>query len=59
MTRSAPLSMNCKVSPRFSGGIGSIDDLRALASAGVRAAVCGRALWAGAFGLREALEALR
>ncbi|MFW6051465.1 MAG: 1-(5-phosphoribosyl)-5-[(5-phosphoribosylamino)methylideneamino]imidazole-4-carboxamide isomerase [Myxococcota bacterium] len=42
-----------------SGGIGRIDDLRALAAAGVRAAVCGRALYSGAFTLEEAVEALR
>jgi phosphoribosylformimino-5-aminoimidazole carboxamide ribotide isomerase len=42
-----------------SGGIGSLDDLRALAAAGVRAAVCGRALYTGAFTLSEAFSALR
>ncbi len=41
-----------------SGGIGSLAHLRALAEAGVEAAVCGRALYAGAFTLREALDAL-
>jgi phosphoribosylformimino-5-aminoimidazole carboxamide ribotide isomerase len=41
-----------------SGGIGTLDDLRALARAGVRAAVCGRALYAGAFTLGDALSAL-
>lgn len=41
-----------------SGGIGSLDDLRALASAGVRSAVCGRALYSGAFALSEAFTAL-
>lgn len=41
-----------------SGGIGELDHLRALARAGVRAVVCGRALYAGAFTLREALDAL-
>ncbi len=40
-----------------SGGIGSLDDLRALRSAGVRAAVCGRALYAGAFTVEQALLA--
>ena len=40
-----------------SGGIGSLDHVRALAAAGVRAAVCGRALYSGAFTLREALQA--
>jgi phosphoribosylformimino-5-aminoimidazole carboxamide ribotide isomerase len=41
-----------------SGGIGSLDDLRALAQAGVGAAVCGRALYSGAFTLTEALAVL-
>ncbi|MGB8332846.1 MAG: 1-(5-phosphoribosyl)-5-[(5-phosphoribosylamino)methylideneamino]imidazole-4-carboxamide isomerase [Polyangiales bacterium] len=41
-----------------SGGIGSLDDLRALAAAGVRAAVCGRALYSGAFTLSDAFAAL-
>lgn len=42
-----------------SGGIGSLNDLRALAAAGVRSAVCGRALYTGAFTLSEAFSALR
>jgi phosphoribosylformimino-5-aminoimidazole carboxamide ribotide isomerase len=42
-----------------SGGIGRIEDLRALAAAGVRAAVCGRALYSGAFTLSEAFAALQ
>ncbi|UJR80703.1 1-(5-phosphoribosyl)-5-[(5-phosphoribosylamino)methylideneamino]imidazole-4-carboxamide isomerase [Sandaracinus amylolyticus] len=41
-----------------SGGIGEIAHLLELARAGVRAAVCGRALYAGAFTLPEALAAL-
>lgn len=41
-----------------SGGIGSIEHLLELARSGVRAAVCGRALYAGAFTLAEALAAL-
>lgn len=41
-----------------SGGIGAIEHLVELARAGVRAAVCGRALYAGAFTLPEALAAL-
>lgn len=40
-----------------SGGIGTLDHLRALARAGVRAAVCGRALLEGALDLREAILA--
>ena len=38
-----------------SGGIGSLDDLRALRTANVRAAVCGRALYEGAFTVEQAL----
>ncbi len=40
-----------------SGGIGSLEHVRALAAAGVRAAVCGRALYSGAFSLSDALAA--
>jgi phosphoribosylformimino-5-aminoimidazole carboxamide ribotide isomerase len=40
-----------------SGGIGSLQHLRALHVAGVRAAVCGRALYSGAFTLEEAFAA--
>lgn len=41
-----------------SGGIGTIDHLLELARAGVRAAVCGRAIYAGAFTWTEAHRAL-
>ena len=41
-----------------SGGIGALDDLRALSAAGLRSAVCGRALYSGAFTLSEAFAAL-
>lgn len=40
-----------------SGGIGELGHIRALAAAGVRAAVCGRALYSGAFTLAEAFAA--
>jgi len=40
-----------------SGGIGSLDHLRALNAAGVRSSVCGRALYSGAFTLAEAFAA--
>lgn len=40
-----------------SGGIGSLDHLRALNAAGVRSSVCGRALYSGAFTLEEAFAA--
>ena len=41
-----------------SGGIGTLEHLRALSAAGVRASVCGRALYSGAFTLSEAFAAL-
>ena len=41
-----------------SGGIGTLQHVRALAEAGVRASVCGRALYSGAFTLSEAFSAL-
>ena len=43
-----------------SGGISSVDDIRALAAAGpqvIEGAITGRALYEGAFALPEALEA--
>ena len=39
-----------------SGGIATLEDIVELARGGVRAAVCGRALYSGAFSLRQALE---
>jgi phosphoribosyl isomerase A len=45
-----------------SGGVSSLDDLRALASLvplGVEGAIVGKALYAGAFTLPEALAAVR
>lgn len=42
-----------------SGGIGTLDHLRALRAAGVRSTVCGRALYAGAFTVEQGLEAAR
>ncbi len=42
-----------------SGGIGALAHVRALRDAGVRAAVCGRALYEGAFSLRDALAFAR
>jgi phosphoribosylformimino-5-aminoimidazole carboxamide ribotide isomerase len=40
-----------------SGGVGSLDDLRALAARGVAACIVGRALYEGVFTLEEAVEA--
>jgi phosphoribosylformimino-5-aminoimidazole carboxamide ribotide isomerase len=42
-----------------SGGIGSLEHIRALTAAGVRAAVCGRALYSGAFTLPQAMLAAK
>jgi phosphoribosylformimino-5-aminoimidazole carboxamide ribotide isomerase len=41
-----------------SGGIGSLDDLRALAAAGVQECVVGRAIYDGVFSVAEALAAV-
>jgi phosphoribosylformimino-5-aminoimidazole carboxamide ribotide isomerase len=54
----AALQSHVETTVIASGGIGSLEHVRALASAGVRAAVCGRALYSGAFTLSEALAAL-
>jgi phosphoribosylformimino-5-aminoimidazole carboxamide ribotide isomerase len=40
-----------------SGGVGSLDHLRALATRGVAACIVGRALYEGAFTLDEAIDA--
>jgi phosphoribosyl isomerase A len=40
-----------------SGGVATLDDLRALATTGVEACIVGKALYAGAFTLPEALDA--
>jgi phosphoribosylformimino-5-aminoimidazole carboxamide ribotide isomerase len=42
-----------------SGGVGTLEDVRALARAGVPACVVGRALYDGRFSLPQALEAAR
>ncbi len=55
----AELQSHVKSTVIASGGIGSLDDLRNLSVAGVRSAVCGRALYAGAFTLSEAFAALQ
>jgi phosphoribosyl isomerase A len=59
------LEQVCAVTDRpvvASGGVSSLDDLRALARlvpAGVEGAIVGKALYAGAFTLPEALAAVR
>jgi phosphoribosylformimino-5-aminoimidazole carboxamide ribotide isomerase len=40
------------------GGIGSLEDLRALRDLGCEGAVVGSALWSGRFGLAEAIDAI-
>ena len=40
-----------------SGGVGSLDDLRALAASGISACIVGRALYEGSFTLDEAIAA--
>ncbi|MDP9150421.1 MAG: 1-(5-phosphoribosyl)-5-[(5-phosphoribosylamino)methylideneamino]imidazole-4-carboxamide isomerase [Myxococcota bacterium] len=42
-----------------SGGVGSLDDLRALAARGVAACIVGRALYDGTFALNDAIDAAR
>ena len=46
----------------YSGGVGSLDDIRSVARLrhrGVRGVIVGRALYLGRFGLRQAMEAAR
>lgn len=54
----AALQAHVETTVIASGGIGSLEHLRSLARANVRAAVCGRALYSGAFTLSEAFAAL-
>lgn len=53
----AALQAEVRATVIASGGIGSLEHLRSLAGAGVRAAVCGKALYSGAFSLQEAMAA--
>lgn len=55
----AALQRSVEATVIASGGIGTLEHLVALERAGVRAAVCGRALYAGAFTLAEAFAAIR
>jgi phosphoribosylformimino-5-aminoimidazole carboxamide ribotide isomerase len=50
----AALQRNARATVIASGGIGTLEHLAALHEAGVRAAVCGRALYSGAFDLAQA-----
>ncbi len=53
----AALQSGLRATVIASGGIGSLAHLEALRAAGVRASVCGRALYSGAFTLEEAFAA--
>jgi phosphoribosylformimino-5-aminoimidazole carboxamide ribotide isomerase len=55
----AKLQESVKATVIASGGIGTLEHLTALRAAGVRSAVCGRALYSGAFTLAEAFVACR
>lgn len=57
--RTAELQRGLRATVIASGGIGSLQHIEALRTAGVRAAVCGRALYEGAFELAEALAVAR
>jgi len=55
----AALALQASVPVIASGGVGTLDDLRALAKRGIPACVIGRALYEKAFTLDEAIEAAR
>ncbi|HEY3818698.1 MAG TPA: 1-(5-phosphoribosyl)-5-[(5-phosphoribosylamino)methylideneamino]imidazole-4-carboxamide isomerase [Polyangiaceae bacterium] len=54
----AELAALTRVPVIASGGVGSLDHLRALAARGIAACIVGRALYEGAFTLEEAVEAV-
>ena len=53
----AALQASVRATVIASGGIGALEHLAALRASGVRSAVCGRALYSGAFTLAEAFQA--
>jgi phosphoribosylformimino-5-aminoimidazole carboxamide ribotide isomerase len=55
----AELATHTPVPVIASGGVGSLDDLRALAARGISACIVGRAIYDGTFTLDEAIEASR
>jgi phosphoribosylformimino-5-aminoimidazole carboxamide ribotide isomerase len=55
----AELTEHTPVPVIASGGVGSLDDLRALAKRGLSACIVGRAIYDGTFTLDEAIEAAR
>ena len=56
--RTAEIQASVRATVIASGGIGAIEHLLALRAAGLREAVCGRALYEGAFTLEQGLLAL-
>ena len=64
--RGAGLALYREISERYptlsviaSGGVSSLDDIRALARIGVSGAIIGKAYYTGALDIREAVEAAR
>jgi phosphoribosylformimino-5-aminoimidazole carboxamide ribotide isomerase len=55
----ADLATHTPVPVIASGGVGSLDDLRALAARGISACIVGRAIYDGTFTLDQAIEAAR
>jgi len=55
----AELAMHTGAPVIASGGVGTLDDLRALAARGIAAVIVGRALYEGVFTLDEAVEAAK
>lgn len=56
VARTASLQRGLGATVIASGGIGALEHVRALRDAGIRAAVCGRALYEGSFSLSDALR---
>jgi phosphoribosylformimino-5-aminoimidazole carboxamide ribotide isomerase len=55
----AELAQQTPVPIIASGGVGSLDDLRALSARGITSCIVGRAIYDGTFTLEEAIEAAR
>ncbi|MFT5359540.1 MAG: phosphoribosylformimino-5-aminoimidazole carboxamide ribotide isomerase [Polyangiales bacterium] len=56
VTGTAKLQSQLKTPVIASGGVGRLDDIRALAAAGIQASVVGKALYSGVFTLEEAFR---
>ena len=55
--KTAELQKNTKLNVIASGGVASVDDIKALKAAGIYGAILGKALYEGALDLRDALKA--